>query len=243
MRTNLLTKIIPVVLAGGGYSDKVLGYSPIAYWPLWEASGATAEDVSGNGFDGGYTGVTLGQEGIGDGNTCPLFDGTNDYVDIYSAGFAGAIDVSEGSLTGWMKVFNAGVWTDSAWRYAVNIGNGSSNRINLKRSSANNTMITEYKAGDTTENELTGGLSTTGWMHLALTWSVTADEVKHYYNGAKVGATDTALGVFAGAISEAYTNIGTSIEAGGAYWYGYIAHVAVFTSILSDLDIADIASV
>ena len=39
MRTKLLTKIVPVVLAGGGYSDIVLGYSPIAYWPLWEASG------------------------------------------------------------------------------------------------------------------------------------------------------------------------------------------------------------
>ena len=105
-----------MVLAGGGYSDKVLGYSPIAYWPLWEASGATAEDISGNGFDGAYTGVTLGQEGIGDGNTCPLFDGANDYVDIYSAGFAGALMRLRVPLTGWMKVFNAGVWTDSEWQ-------------------------------------------------------------------------------------------------------------------------------
>ena len=50
------------------YSEKVLALSPIAYWPLWEAAGAVAEDISGNGFDGAYTGVTLGQTGIGDGN-------------------------------------------------------------------------------------------------------------------------------------------------------------------------------
>ncbi|MFV1969356.1 MAG: hypothetical protein ACC628_28375, partial [Pirellulaceae bacterium] len=52
---------------------------------MWEASGSISDDLSPQGNDGAYTGVTLGQPGIGDGRTCPLFDGANDYNNIYSA--------------------------------------------------------------------------------------------------------------------------------------------------------------
>ena len=55
-------------------------------------------DISGNGFDGAYTGVTLGQDGIGDGNTCPLFDGANDFLDFYSAGFSSAFNGDQDPL-------------------------------------------------------------------------------------------------------------------------------------------------
>ena len=46
----------------------------VGYWPLREASGSTAEDESGNGCDGTYNSPTLGQDGIGDGWTVPLFE-------------------------------------------------------------------------------------------------------------------------------------------------------------------------
>jgi len=144
MRTKLLTKIVPVVLAGGGYSDMVLGYSPIAYWPLWEASGAAAEDISGNGFDGAYTGVTLGQDGIGDGNTCPLFDGTNDFLDFYSAGFSSAFNGELGTIAFWMKVFNAGVWEDGISRILIKIGDGDASSISIYKRTDNNNIRWVY---------------------------------------------------------------------------------------------------
>ena len=40
--------------------------------------------------------------------------------------------------------------------------------------------------------------------------------------GLKLGLQGHILGVCAGAISEAYTNIGASIEAAGVCWHGYI---------------------
>ena len=97
---------------GAEYADKILGYSPIAYWPLWEADGSTAEDISGNGFDGAYVDVTLGADGIGDGRTCPLFDGAAGYMNAFSTGLRDAFNGAEGSFAIWAKVFNVGVWTD-----------------------------------------------------------------------------------------------------------------------------------
>ena len=71
------------------YIQKVLGIEPgnlIAYWPMSEPSGGIAINAEGTAArNGAYTGVTLAQPGIGDGNTCPLFDGANDFNNVYSA--------------------------------------------------------------------------------------------------------------------------------------------------------------
>jgi hypothetical protein len=246
MRTNLLTKIVPVILAGGGYSDKVLGYSPIAYWPLWEASGATAKDISGNGFDGAYTGVTLGQEGIGDGSTCPLFDGTNDYVNIYSAGFAGALNGAEGTASMWVKVFNAGIWLDGNERYCIDIRVGANDWVNIYKASANNRIFSVYRAGGVSETIQIDGLSSTGWFHISQTWSASAGadgEFKTYIDGVQQGVTATSLGIWAGTPHASWTAIGAQNITPTKPWNGYIAHCAVFTSPLTSDQIADLASV
>jgi len=75
---------------GGGstYIDKVLSIQPanlIGYWPMNDASGAVALDYSGQGNNGAYTGVSLANApGPDGGNSCPLFDGTSDFNNIYS---------------------------------------------------------------------------------------------------------------------------------------------------------------
>ena len=69
---------------GGGvarqsYLQKIIamfGTSLIGYWPGSEEAGTVAVDYSGNGYNGVYTGVTFGQEGIGDGLICPRYDGS-----------------------------------------------------------------------------------------------------------------------------------------------------------------------
>ena len=76
------------------YMKKVLrpnpgvGYDPsslIGFWLQNEAAGGVSFDHSGYGRDGAYTGVTLGQPGIGDGSTAAGYDGINDFNNIYSA--------------------------------------------------------------------------------------------------------------------------------------------------------------
>lgn len=54
----------------GALYNAILALDPIAYWPLWESSGTTAEDVTGNGHDGTYTGTyTLGGASGDDGRS------------------------------------------------------------------------------------------------------------------------------------------------------------------------------
>src|SRR3972149_4677456 len=80
------------------YAEKVLATEPsnlLAYFICGEASGTVMQEEKNN-YDGAYTGVTLGQTGIGDGNTCPLFDGANDYGNLYTAGLAGGVSGAAG---------------------------------------------------------------------------------------------------------------------------------------------------
>ena len=68
------SKLAVASYAGGAtYYKKVLATEPanlLAYWPLNEGSGSVADNLEGTAArDGAYTGVTLGQAGIGDGWT------------------------------------------------------------------------------------------------------------------------------------------------------------------------------
>jgi hypothetical protein len=64
------------------YQSLVLANSPIGYWRLGEASGASAADISGNGLTGAYNSCTLGVPGLvgGDADTAVSFNGTSSYV-------------------------------------------------------------------------------------------------------------------------------------------------------------------
>jgi hypothetical protein len=223
------------------YYQKVLSYGPIAYWPLWEDAGVTAEClVNSPAQDGTYTGVTLGQPGIGDGNTCPLFDGVNDFVDIFSVPFRDAFNSGEGTLATWVRITNAAVWTDGTLDFWVDLRVDSNNEVRLIKV-ANNTVQWWYRAGAVVSSRTRGGESTTDWMHLALTWSVTSDEVRAYFGGVQEGATINGLGVWAGIFGT--TLIGAQTAAPLLPANGLIAHPAVWDTPLSQPQIADLATV
>jgi hypothetical protein len=60
--------------APASYAARVLADRPFGYWRLGEARGsAVANDASGHGNNGHYHNVTLGQPGIGGGDTAALF--------------------------------------------------------------------------------------------------------------------------------------------------------------------------
>lgn len=215
------------------YSKRVLDTGPIAFWPLWEASGSVAQDISGKGRDGAYTGPTLGQQGIGDGNTCPLFDGTNDRTNIHSASFAAAFDGAQGTLAIWARVSGAGVWTDSTERRTISLTADSSNYISLERYTSNNLLLLIYRAGATTKQVAISPISTTDWMSLILTWNKTADQVIGYYNGIQHGTIKTGLGTWAGALSSTQCCIGAQSTAADQPWDGWLALVPAWDRALT----------
>jgi len=225
------------------YIDKVLGYSPIAYWPLYEASGSVATCVVDSNQNGAYTGVDLGQTGIGDGLTCPYFDGSSDYVNIYTTTFRDAFDGAEGTFAVWAKVYDSSVWTDGAYDFIAGLRVDANNYIWLANySSPNNFMLARYVAGGTSKAYWAGGHSDTGWMHWAMTWSASADELKVYKNGSQIGVTYTGLGVWAGNLSSTQTVIGAWTTAPANPGHFYIAHAAVWDTPLNATQIADLYS-
>ena len=226
--------------SGQPYTKKLLSYGPIAYWPQDEATGTTVNCLVNAAQDGTYTGVTLANAAGPDGvRKAPLYDGTNDFADVQTATLAAAFSGAAGTIAAWAKVNAAGIWTDGSWNYIARLAVDNNNEIKLIKTNTNNRLEFTYNAGATSKTVYKDSMTETGWMHLALTWDKTADQVKAYYNGSQEGTTQTTLGTWAGSLSNARI---------GAYnatlfrWHGWLADVALWTSALDADTIAALAT-
>lgn len=225
------------------YSARVKALAPIAYWPLWERSGTTAFDYSGNGRNGAYTGVDLGQPGIGDGRTAPLFDGVNDSVNIYSASLAGAASMTELSMGCWVKVPSS-VWSGAANSFVLHIGaDSASNYARIFAPTTANTLRCNYVAGGTNINVSKSTFSPTTWFHVLITVSKVNNRVRLYVNGAQEGADATGLGVFAGALNNTVCVIGAQSTTPASPISGTLAHTALWARELTAAEVASLARV
>ena len=203
----------------------------IGYWIGGEPSGSVGLDNSPEGNDSAYTSVTLGQAGIGDGRSCPLYDGSASFNNIFSAALDADFNGAEGSLAVWSRVRNVGVWTDGSVRAFVHIRTDASNLLYIVKS-GNNTVQYAYIAGGVTESQdLT--ISDTGWNVYSMSWSALADEVRYYHNGTVVGLTDTGLGTYNGGLNSAQCNIGARFTTPTWVFDGRIAHAALWTTPLT----------
>lgn len=205
----------------------------IAYWPLWEQAGGVAFDRSGNGRTGAYTGVTLGQPGIGDGRTSGLYDGTNDFTNIFNASLQAAFDGAEGTLMVWSQVFNAGVWTDGVNRRVLNLRSDGANRMFIELPIANGQINVTRLAGGVNRTRSIVGLSTTGWTNIIMTYSEAVDQMIVYLDGIQQGAILVGLGVWAGVIVANNVAIGATDTGPGNPYSGRIAHSAIWDAALS----------
>lgn len=224
------------------YSGKILSADLsglIAYWQLNDSLAAvTVEDRSVFNHDGTPDTVTFKVTGIGDGETAAEFDGAASNVDTFSASLSGLFNENAGTVTAWGKVSGAGVWADGQSRYLFRAGVDANNDVRLLKNAGGGLRCT-YRAGGTSKY-VDIVTSTVDWFNLTLTWDTVAGEVKIYFNGVQQGTTQTGLGVWAGALAEAFIG---AYNAGAGYWDGAIAHVAVWDSVLSATEIAALASI
>lgn len=246
MNAGLLWNNVLGAPGGNAYIAKVLGYSPIAYFPQGEASGTDILCQINALQNGTYTGVTLGQDGIGDGGTCPLYDGANDMGDIETATLDSAFNGQLGSFMVWAKVSGAGVWTDSTSRYPLILREDAQNYLYVGRTTVNGQLLWRYEAGDTMESVYKADVSETGWMMLGATWSLAADAFKAYYytggSGGQNGSTQTGLGTYVGSIDNRAI-IGAGSTAPSGVWDGTLAHLALWDSVLTEANFDDLAVV
>lgn len=214
--------------------------SLLAYWPIGEASGTACLDLSGNGYNGTYTAVTLAQAG-NNSRTSGLWDGSTSYANVFSAGLAAAVNGAEGSLLLWGKVSAAGVWTDATTRslFRLNVSDVTS-LVDVQRTTTDGTIRNRYTAGSTAKARNVAPLSTTGWFHLAMTWSKANDRINNYLDGAAFGATITGLGTWGGTITDVI--IGATALTPSQVWSGYLQDVILFNRELTAAEVASVKS-
>ena len=210
---------------------------------MGEAAGLVAIDSSPEGNDGAYTGVTLGQPGIGDGNTSPLFDGANDVNDVYSVPFNADFDGDEITIMIWIRAINIGVWADAANRYFIHLRADGNNRIYIRKSVAANTVSWVHAGSAVTNSANEVIVATTDWIVFALTITDTGDEIRFYQNGGQIGPVVNGIGAFVGALDPTLTVIGAFNNAPSLVWNGFLAHAAIWTTVLTPAEIADLAVV
>lgn len=220
------------------YRDKVLALNPSIYYMMSEDVGAAvALDSSGNGFDGAYTNVVLGQPGIGDGRTGADYNGGNSRC--LSADISGVFNGAEYSLVSWIQVDD---WTQD-FSTIIRWFTDGNNNASLSVFSTDGWLANNYEAAGAGDNAIGNAGSPAGsiWLHVAGTVSAAADLMLLYINAVVQADTGTTLGVYAG--------VETQVEFGGRAGgvlalNGRMQHAAVFFgTILTQAQITDLATV
>ncbi len=222
------------------YYRHVLSVRPAnlaGYWRLNETSGANAADSSGNGKTGTYANVTLGQSGIGDGSTVPLFVAAS--LSTVTLPTTIAFSPLVGSLMVWGKISAATVWSDAVHRVLGTIYINDNNRVYILKNATANILSARYVAGGTTSQRDNTSFSSMNWFQAVVTWDKASDRVRFYVNGAQVGADVTGLGVWVGVPWR--INIGSQ-AASGNYWSGWAGHSAIWNAELTAEEVLSLYS-
>ena len=225
---------------GLGYKKKVGLIHPeslIAYYPLNEERGTAIRDHSLQANAGTSSAVSLANDTGPDGLPAPLFDGSSSYIDIYSSALDSDFLETAGSASVWVRVRDNTQLTNTTRRGILALGADTSNIVYVERTTTANTFRLAYIAGGTTKSVSPtlyhDGTYEIPWVHLGITWSVSGDAVKVYLNGAQSGSTQSSLGTWSGALASTLCTIGSINTTPSSAWNGWIAHVAVWNSVLS----------
>lgn len=214
--------------AASSYESVILGDAPVAFWQLNDSSGTIAADVSGNAYNGTYTGTfTLAQPSImphGSGASLQL--GGFGYVALPSVTALNALNHPL-SLEFWIKTS-----TPTTAMYMLGLGSNGSAGIALS------TVVSQrftfgYVSVVNNANSTTALSANTSYYCVVTVDS--SGNITFYVNGtaAGTGTTSGNTGSGPGAIGVYSGNT-------GIYAYtGYIQNVAVYNYALSSTKISN----
>lgn len=212
----------------GDYQSTVLADSPKAYYRFDEASGTTATDSSGNGFNGTYasSGVTLAQPGAltGDSDTAVLLDG-----------LAGQMTCPAGLNTAGWSAFTVEVWLNltalpaSGARIADN-DQGSNNKgfsLFMTAGAASLNLAIGNGSSHATAT-YTFAFSTGVLYHIIGTWD--GATITLYVDGVNVASIAKAgtMGTPGNAVAFGY-----NVSSGGGYLPAVVDEGAIYNATLS----------
>lgn len=205
----------------------------IGLWTQGEASGTTCVDSSGNGRNGTYTGVQLAQPGV-DRFTCAKYDGLTSYANIYSVSLASAFNGNEGTLAVMLRIAGS-VWLDGAARRVINVSTGA-NSIYIRRTTVNG----QIGFSRMTSTVLVDGLSSISWVHVALSWSLTTNQVIAYIDGSSVG-TPGVCPAWSGTLNATQCAVGAANTTPTQAWSGWLQYAMLLNRAATPAEIAQMA--
>lgn len=222
------------------YYKKILNVfssSIVAYYPLWEESGTTAYDISGNARNAAYGGVTVNTISSPTGKSGVSFDGSNDYINMYSAGLVNAINYQEGSISFGVKMSSGDVWADGETRRILNLIALNDNEIGIVKDPIANRIVATYKANNITESLIVDSVVYTDWFSVILTWSLSNDRVRLYINKT-LSANSSTLGTFTGpSISTATLAGNYSTSSPTQSWSGYMSDILIVNKEMTQAEV------
>ena len=238
---------LAIILGGARlYTQKVFSTrnsALVAYWPLTDAAGtSTVTDIK-NSFAGTVgADMTFGAAGPStSAKTAVTRSGTNTTggIALYSTALRDVFPSAELTMAAWIKVSGAGVWADATNRAIFSFRADASNQVAILKTSTANTLRGSYTAGGTASNVNYATAAPVDWLHVCMTVSKAADEVKFYVNGSQVGSTVTGLGTWSGLIATGVCWIGGYSSLG--YWSGVLGHAALWNAPLTASEVATLA--
>jgi lysophospholipase L1-like esterase len=209
----------------------------VQYLPISDATGAAvAADASGLARNGAYSGVTLGQAGIGDGLTSGYWPGSG-YLNCYSVPMRDAFNGSEGMLACWINI-PAAAKLDNTMRLFGYFERDASNKFVFQKTTANKISI-DYVAGGVAKNWLKeeNTFVADTWYPFTIAYSLTGDVVNFYWGG-QWAFKANGLGTWAGQLAAATCCWGARNTSGQLPWTGGIAHGLITSAFERDAAIA-----
>lgn len=203
--------------AGATYDATVLSDSPVLFWKLNETSGTSAVDHGSGGYTGTYQGgYTLGETGIGDGETSVLFDGSSGNVTVASGS---GPQPATGSIEIW------GYWNGSAEGTLMGDTTGRAPYLSLSSSTGTPDFGGYSNTNGAADCQGPAPISADAWHHFVGTYDGTT--LRLYLDG----ALDATL-AWAGPFSYA-TNAIMAAAGSFGYFGGKLAKMAVYDTVLS----------
>jgi hypothetical protein len=214
-----------ILMANTSYSTLILADVPQAYWRLNELSGTTANDSSGNNYNGTYSNCTLAQTAAVRGDllaNCVYFNGTTSLVDCPSQ------SVSNFSLELWAYALSSnqcavgqGNSGFTAFTYFLRVGTGGNGGSGF-HSSAGYQQVT------------CPTITTSTWQHHVMTYDGT--NLRFYLNGSLTDGPTAATGP-PDSIAN-HTILGQVGDSSIEPYSGYLSEVAVYNFALSAVQIS-----
>jgi len=221
----------------------------VLWWKFDEGIGTVAKDSSGKGHDGVITGATWKQGGVGGLAYCLDFPGQ----------IAAMVeDATAPSYLNGLGEITVAIWIKSRVTNSDNgfinceTPDGSDSFVTMRYDAAggNGGGTNVLKMGVTSTSgeqqlETSSGLQTTEWQHVALTWK--GGVALRFYNNGKLNTPSNVQAQNTGTVSGCTTLIvgrGAKDLAGnpGTGWNGLIDDVRIYSTVLTEAQIAEIAA-